>query len=80
MFSPKVDYFDTIEGKEAGQVLSAIINSNDYVTNNSYNPNGDLYEDNSMTFEEKHKSYIRKHPNMNVPQYLQNLKIISRKR
>lgn len=74
------NYFDTIEGQEAKSALEAMSRSEDFVTGDSYSPNAEMYDENTVTFVEKHMQYILKHPNLNVSHYLSNLKIMSKKR
>jgi hypothetical protein len=80
MYTRKNDFFDTPEGKEIEAILRNIAESDDFSTSSSYNPNGELYMNNSMTFVEKHMAYIRSHPKVNPNQYVSNLKISSRKK
>jgi hypothetical protein len=76
MIGTKTDYFDTPEGVEILEALQRMLDSTEYITGKSYTP----HSDELLTFIEKHKDFIRKHPNTDATQYVSNLKIMCRRR
>jgi hypothetical protein len=76
MFVAKMDYFETSEGLEVLEALKDMATSEEYFTYASYTPHSvDL-----ISFIEKHKEFIRKHPNTNAQHYVANLKIMCKRR
>ena len=76
MFVAKLDYFETPEGIEVLESLEDMAQSDEYFTHASYTPHSaDL-----ISFIEKHKEFIRKHPNTNAQHYVANLKIMCKRR
>ncbi len=49
-------------------------------TNSSYAANTTLWPNNSMTFTEKHITYLKAHPAVNPQHYLSNLRLKIKKR
>lgn len=48
-----------------------------YNTPSKYSPNKDLYPNNKIPFSLLHIAYLRKYPDINPHQYLQNLRLIT---
>lgn len=80
MHGKKQDFFSTPEGQEIEAILHEMNLSDTYVTNSSYSPKTEIYNENSVSFVEKHMAYLRSHPNVSPTHYIANLRIISRKR
>ena len=77
-YKRKPDFFDTEEGVAALQKLKAMSLSEVYNTPSSYSANTRLYPDNLIPFVDKHMFYLRDHPNLDVTQYVSNLKLMTR--
>ncbi|MBP7018610.1 hypothetical protein KBB17_03855 [Candidatus Saccharibacteria bacterium] len=68
----------TEEGKNIKQKLKSMQTNDGYITDSCYSTNGEEYENNLMTFAEKHMHYLNTHPNVNPDQYLSNLRIMTK--
>lgn len=76
--SRKQDFFETPEGLAIRAKLEQIATSDQYQTQSSYSPNGELYKDNLIPFVEKHLNYIRSRPQLDADKYIANLQILTR--
>lgn len=67
---------------EEEAVVAAILEAMEadarYNTPSRYSSNTALYPDNVVTFSAGHMNNLRKYPNINPDQYIQNLKLITR--
>jgi hypothetical protein len=70
----------TEEGKRIKLKLKSMQANEGYITESSYSTNAEEYENNTMTFAEKHMHYLNTHPNVNPDQYLSNLRIMTKVR
>ncbi len=66
------------EEVEVLAVLKAMESDDVYNTASRYSSNAALYPDNIMTFSAQHIAYLRKFPNIDSHQYVQNLRLITR--
>lgn len=73
-------FFESLEGQEIEQMLISMVKDDVFNTESSYSANENLYPDHVMSFVEKHKSYLLKHPSTDPMQYLANLRLITRRR
>jgi hypothetical protein len=76
----KPDFYDTPVAIELRSQLVDMEANETYTTVSSYSPKTDLYSDNMIPFVDKHMHYFRTHPNLNMNQYMANLKILCRVR
>jgi len=74
----KPGLFDTPEGIEIIQQLKLMAADTNFVTKGSYAANDVTYPGNVMSFVEKHRDYLRAHPNTDPQQYLSNLRLMTR--
>ncbi len=68
------------EEAEVLATLRAMEADEKYNTPSRYSSNTALYPNNLITFSALHIAYIRKYPETNPQQYLQNLKMITKVR
>lgn len=68
----------TEEEAEILVVLRAMEEDTAYNTPARYSSNTALYPNNSITFSAQHLTYMRRFPDLDPRQYIQNLKLITR--
>lgn len=72
--------FETDEGALIVAELERMAKDAGYTTTSSYAANSDLYPDNTISFVQKHKEYLRTHPATDPQMYLSNLRLMTRKK
>lgn len=76
----RVDFYNSIDGIEIRKILVGMSQDMAFNTDSGYSANSQLYPDNLMPFVDKHMSYLNTHPNIDVRQYLANLRLMTRLR
>jgi hypothetical protein len=76
----KSDFFDSEECAQLKAELQRMAADIGHTTNSSYSANTSVYPDNTISFVDKHIKYVSEHPNVNLDQYLSNLRLITRVR
>lgn len=76
----RVDFFSSDEGKEAYQLLRAMVADDSFITVSAYAADTAKYPDNSISFVEKHMAYLNAHPNIDMRSYIANLRLMNRVR
>lgn len=71
-------FTDSPEGKAAAESLRKMMADASYNTAPSYSANSTDYPDNLMPFADKHMKYLNEHPQLEVGQYIANIKLMSR--
>ena len=79
-FKTRSGFAETIEGQEIKRKLEAMAEDSNYNTQASYNANGVLYPDNSISFVDKHMNYLITHPALEPSKYLANVRLLTRVR
>jgi hypothetical protein len=74
----KSDFYESVEGIEAKEILQSMVTNEIYNTDSSYSTNSDLYPDNKIPFVDKHLSYLRSHPSVDQQHYLSNLRLMTK--
>lgn len=75
----KKNIIDEDQWIEFEELLYALDADNSYATGSSFSANKDVYPDNRIPFVNKHIEYLHKHPEIEPHQYLNNLKLMTRK-
>jgi hypothetical protein len=76
----RINFFESSEGTEMVEMLRAMEADAAFNTESSYIADGIKYPGNSLSFVEKHKSYILAHPNIDPRSYVSNLRLKTRLR
>lgn len=63
------------EEAEALSALQLMESDEKYSTPSRYSSNVSLYPDNLMSFSSMHMAYLRKYPDVDLGQYIQNLRL-----
>lgn len=74
------DFLESQAGKETGLIFKSMALSKLYNTASSYSPNKAKYPDNLIPFVDKHMNYLIAHPQLEVYQYIANIKLMTRVR
>ncbi|PIZ62670.1 hypothetical protein COY17_02175 [Candidatus Saccharibacteria bacterium CG_4_10_14_0_2_um_filter_52_9] len=74
----RVSFFESEEGLATKRILERIETDTLYNTASSYSANTITYSDNLIPFVDKHMNYLNSHPNVNLDQYLANLRLITK--
>jgi hypothetical protein len=60
--------------------LTVIDNDSGYYTSASYSADAENYPDHQMPFVDKHMFYLRDHPELDLRQYIANIRLMTRVR
>lgn len=74
----RADFYESEDGERVREALSTMVSDSIYMTNATYSANSALYPDNLVTFVEKHMKFLSEHQEVNINQYLSNLRLMSR--
>jgi hypothetical protein len=69
---------DSAEGAYVQHELQLMDGDSAFNTNPSYSANTKLYANNSVTFVQKHMTYLNNNPQVDAVMYLSNLRLITR--
>ncbi len=72
------NFYTSEDGLIAIAELRTIAKSADYHTSSSYSANAELYPDHKMPFVDKHMQYLQNHPELNMHQYIANIKLMTK--
>lgn len=75
LLKKRADFLGTAEAEEVKQVLRSMVQSDVYKTTPTYTTNTQAYPDNRIPFVDKHIEYLSRHPNLDIDQYLSNLRL-----
>lgn len=73
-------FFGTERSIILSQGLKAIEADASYETHSTYSSDAQTYPDHRLPFHDKHMIYVSSRPNIEVHQYLSNLRLITKKR
>lgn len=74
----KSDFYASEEALAIKAVLLRMDADDNYNTPSSYSADSASYENNIIPFVDKHMRYLQAHPNLNMQQYISNLRLMSR--
>lgn len=74
----RADFYNSDEGVRAATELHTMVSDSVYMTTPTYSANSTLYPDNSVTFVEKHMKFLSEHQDVNISQYMSNLRLMTR--
>lgn len=74
----KAKAFSTVSEIEVLEMLTEMEGDERYNTQSRYSADAARHPNNQVTFSEKHIEHMRKFPEINPHQYIQNLKLITR--
>lgn len=74
----RADFYTSEEGQLVATELGTMVSDSVYMTTPTYSANSTLYPDNVITFVEKHMKFLSEHQEVNISQYMSNLRLMSR--
>lgn len=74
----RADFYKSEEGEQVATELRTMVSDSIYMTTPTYSANSTLYPDNQVSFVEKHMKFLSEHQEVNINQYLSNLRLMSR--
>jgi hypothetical protein len=74
----RADFFKSAEGLFAIAELTAIDNDSGYCTTARYSADAESYPDHQMPFVDKHMLYLRDHPELDLRQYIANIRLMTK--
>ena len=74
----RVSFFESEEGIATLQNLRMMTESSSYNTDSSYSANTVQHPDNTISFIDKHMTYLNTHPAINPSHYVSNLRLRTR--
>jgi hypothetical protein len=79
-YKKRPNFYESDEAVEVKETLLTMQNDPRYNTGSSYSADGEKYPNHVLPFVDKHMAYLQAHPDVNVSQYLANLRLITRLR
>ena len=74
----RADFYKSEEGEQVATELRTMVSDSIYMTTPTYSANTTLYPGNVVTFVEKHMKFLSEHQEVNITQYMSNLRLMSR--
>lgn len=74
----RIDFYSSDEGVDAYRQLKAMEADANFVTRSAYAADTSKYPDNTISFVDKHMTYLHTHPNTDVQGYISNLRLMNR--
>ena len=76
----KTRSFDPVEEAELRAIFKEMEKSGKYNTVSKYHNDTAKYPDNKITFSDTHIAYLKRYPQLNPQQYIQNLRLSTKHR
>ena len=74
------DFLQSQQAKDIRRIFQSMTLDDLYNTAPSYSADKANYPDNLIPFTDKHMNYLNSHPNLEINQYIANIRLMSRVR